>query len=298
MPNAIRLALLSAILLCVATPQRAAAELLDLAPRRVAGDVYALSIDTTSESSLEAKRRSGKGAESVALHYEANVVVLEADAAGRPLRERHVDVVLRATRGDETSSLFREPVAFDVVRDADGAIEIHASDGRIERKLEKRIAALLESQFESSLAPALLAPGREVELGESWQLDADAARRFLRSQGVRAIELDGPATAALALREDGQALVVRYVIPVGWWKPAALPKNASAGRSEARFEGEVELVADPTLRPSRHVSKLTTEVSGVVTATGYAAPAPWKLATAATSDQRTRLVRKAVAANF
>lgn len=298
MPNTIRLAVLAAILLCLATPRTVAAELLDLAPRRAAGDVYALSIDTTRESLLEAKSRNGKGADSVALHYEANVVVLEADAAGRPLRERHVDVVLRATRGDETTSLFREPVAFDVARDRDGEIAIHASDGRIERKLEKRITALLASQFESSLAPALLAPGREVELGETWQLDPGAARRFLRSQGVRAIELDGHATATLAMREDGQALVLRYVIPVGWWKPAELPKNASTGRSEARFEGQVELVADPTLRPSRHVSKLTTEVSGVVTATGYAAAAPWKLATATASDQRTRLVRKSVAANF
>jgi hypothetical protein len=297
MPTAIRLAVLAACLLHA--PSTARAETLDLAPRRAVGDFYSLSLATKHSSAFhpQGKRRAADTNEA-SLHYEADVAVLAVDERGRPVHERHVDVVLRATQGDETTSLFREPVAFDVRRDEDGDLTIHASDGRIDRKLEARLAELLATQFEASLAPALLDPGRDVALGETWTLDADMARRFLREQGIRAIDLDGNATATLATRDDGQALVLRYAIPVAWWKPHPLPKHATAGDSEARFEGEIELVADATLRPARHTTALTAEASGVVTATGYAAPAPWHLAMQTAQEERTRTVRRPVAANF
>ena len=58
------------------------------------------------------------------------------------------------------------------------------------------------------------------------------------------------------------------------------------------------LAADPGAGPVAYNSKLVMRVSGVVTAPGVAAPVPWKLETARSSEQSTRAVKRSLAANF
>ena len=64
------------------------------------------------------------------------------------------------------------------------------------------------------------------------------------------------------------------------------------------MEGEIVLAADPDAGPVAYTSKLVMRVNGVVTAPGVAAPVPWKLETARSSDQNTRVVKRSLAANF
>lgn len=273
----------------------ARAEEVVLTPRYRAGDTYALALHMTTETEF----RSGSSKrqpvhDEVELGYEATVVVLETDADGQPIRERHEGVKLTFERPDQSGSLFDENVAFEVHRARDGKVEIFADGRRIGRSIEKSVAEILASQLEYTEVPALVGSGRYVEVGETWELDASLARKLLRSRGVRVIELDGPATATL--ESDAGGLVVRYRIPVAWWKPSKLPANASTARTDARFEGTIRLASEA--RPLQHASRLVANANGVVTATGYAVAAPWNLATASSSDQSTRIVRRSVAANF
>ena len=297
----LRLAARTAALLSslFAVAMAAHADEVQLQRRHQAGDSYELSLRTTTQTALRSKARKPK-AEDVQLSYTATVDVLETDAAGLPLRERHRDAQLRFERPDGSGALFREGAVFEVRRGGDGEIRLFANDARIERKVEKLVVGVLAAQFEYSVAPALLEPDRPVEIGESWQLDPTLARRLLRSHGVRVVDFTGPATATLA-RADGDdpsTRVIRYRIPISRWEPEALPENARTSASDAEVEGEIRLSTDPHGAPLEHRARLTSHLRGIVTASGIAAPVPWSLESASASEQSTRIVRRAIAANF
>ena len=75
------------------------AEQISLRPRYHAGDAYVLSLSALKNAELVARGEKQKSfREDVHLRYEANVLVLETDAAGIPVRERHQDVVLSFVR--------------------------------------------------------------------------------------------------------------------------------------------------------------------------------------------------------
>lgn len=274
----------------------APAEILDLAPRREPGESYELALRARTETEATALRATPIAhAEDLLLDYGARVIVLETDPSGIPTRERHEDAQIRFLRAGEVGTVLAQGVAYEVERDRQGGVRIRVEGRRIDRAIEKRIAALLEDQFEYGLGPALLDPGRAVEVGDTWQLDDGTARRFLRKRGIHVIDLGGAATATLGRDAATGALVVRYAIPVAWWKPAKLPPNAISAASSGRVEGVVQLDSG---RPARHVAKLVMEAHGVVTASGYASPARWRIETARHTDQRTQPVARPVAANF
>lgn len=290
---------LSLLLAAAVAATAAGAEEIQLRARHQVGDTYALSLRTTTQTELRSKARKPK-AEDVQLAYTATVEVLETDAAGLPLRERHRDAQLRFERPDGSGSLFRDGALFEVRRDADGEIQLFAGGVRFERKVEKLVADVLAAQFEYSVAPALLQPDRPVELGEAWQLDPKIARQLLRAHDVRVVDFAGPATATIA-RADGddpEARVIRYRIPVSRWEPDALPENARTSASDAQVEGEIRFSTDPAGAPLEHRARLTSSLRGVVTASGVAAPVPWRLENASASEQSTRILRRAIAANF
>src|SRR5215470_11843930 len=73
----------------------ASGEEISLRPRFQPGDAYVLSLSAVKNAELLAPAGRPKPfREDVHLRYEANVVVLETDAAGLPVRERHRDVTL------------------------------------------------------------------------------------------------------------------------------------------------------------------------------------------------------------
>jgi hypothetical protein len=277
----------------------AQAEEVRLQRRHHVGDSYALSLRTTTQSALRAQSRKLQ-AEDVQLTYTATVEVLETDAAGRPVRERHGAAQLRFERPGESGALLRDGAVFDVRRTEAGDVQIFAKDGRVERKIEKLVGDVLATQFEYTLAPALLEPGRPVEIGETWELDRKVARRLLRAHDVRIVDFAGPATATLAHADDddANARVIRYRIPIARWEPGTLPDNARTAESDAQVEGEIRLSADPDAAPLKHRSKLVSSLHGVLTASGVAAPVPWSLESASASEQSTRILRRSIAANF
>lgn len=291
-----------AALFALLIPLRAGAEQIVLAPRQQPGDSYALSLRTTSQTTVASRnRKRGPFAEDVQLAYEARVVVLETDAEGRPLRERHEEASFRFERPDESGSLFKEHANFEVRRMPDGAVQLFANDVRLDGSIEKLVGAVLASQLEFSRAAALFAPGRDVEVGETWELDPVLARRFLREQGARVIDFAAKPTATLALRDGAGGepeRVIRYAIPIDRWEPTSAPANLTTAASDARIEGEIQLAADPGAGPVAHTSQLVMRVNGVVTAPGVAAPVPWKLETSRSSEQSTRTVKRSLAANF
>jgi hypothetical protein len=275
------------------------AEELPLQRRLQIGDVYALSLRTSTKSDLRARAREQK-AEDVRLSYTATVEVLETDATGLPVRERHTGAQLRFERPGASGALFREKAAFEVRRDEDGGVQLFATDRRVDRKLEKLVADVLAAQFERTLAPALLSPERPVEIGESWELDPGVARRLLRTHDVRIIDFAAPPTASLA-RADGDdpnARVIRYRIPIARWEPRHLPDNARTSESDALVEGTLRFSTRPDGAPIEHEARLVSSLHGVMTASGIAAPVPWSIENASASEQSTRILRRALAANF
>lgn len=270
-----------------------------LQPHHRVGDSYALSLhaDRDTDASWKARAHS-TFAESARLDYTATVVVLEADATGRALRERHENVRLTATRPEGQTSLFGDGASFEVRRSGD-ALQVFAGDERLDRKSEEIVTALLATQFERGVGPALFDPGRPVELGESWALDPTLARRLLREHGVRAVKLDGAPTATLARRPaagaDGE-LVIRYAIPVAWFEADGLPAHARATESDARLEGEIPLAADGAV--IGHEAKLALRMNGVVHAPGFAATTPWRFASARQSDERIQVLRRTYASEL
>jgi hypothetical protein len=216
-------------------------------------------------------------------------VVLEADAEGRPVRERHEGARLVSERADDSRSLFQEGASLEVRRGPGGDVRVFSAGERVDRRVEAVVAEVLESQFEHTLAPSLFSPGRPVETGDSWELDRSLARRFLRQRGIRVVELGDSPTATLERRgagDDGE-LVIRFVIPIAWFELGSMPVNTRATRSDARFEGTIRLSSDPHRRPAVYSANLAMAMDGVVTAPGLAKAIPWTLESSKRSDQRT-----------
>lgn len=300
MRHGIRFATLLAFsVLSLTSAPAARAEELALQSRYEPGDVYALSLRTDTQvihSHGHARRR-----DDAVLHYQATVIVLETDAAGRPLRERHHGVKLDFERPDQSGSLFSKDASFEVRRAADGDVQLFAADGRLDRDVEKTIERVLASQLDFGDVPALLQPGRGVTVGESWTIDAKRARRLLRERGMRAVDLDGEPAATLVQIEgaDGQpVLAIRYRIPVSRWEPTGLHPNQRASGSDAVVEGELRLAADGTHRPTSHTASLVRRVHGVKAAWGVAPPVAWSLEATERSDEQTRLLQRGLAANL
>jgi hypothetical protein len=288
--------LVSLSLLAAASIPARAEEIL-LRPQHRAGDAYALSLRTTTQSDIRSKRRSAK-AENVQLSYTADVVILETDAGGMPIRERHERAQLRFERSGETGALFRDGAVFEVRRDADGDVQLFANDVRLDRKIESLIADVLATQFEYTLAPALLQPDRSVEVGDTWRLDPQIARKLLRTQGVRVVAFAGPAMATLERGPDDGTRVIRYRIPIDRWVPDDLPVNAQTAQSDAQIEGEIRVSAEPGPAAFEHRAQLAASLHGVVTAPGVAAPLPWRMERAHAAEQSTRPLDRKLAAAF
>lgn len=290
-----RLAL--SLLATIGTLQAASAEEISLRPRYQQGDGYVLSLSAVKSSELLARGDAGRPfREDVHLRYEANVVVLETDAAGIPLRERHRDVALTYARPDGSGSLFGAPSAYEVRR-ANGDVEIFVAGERAPRELERVVAELLAEQFEYGIG-ALLDPGRPVAVGERWELERGQVRRFLRQRGVEGVRLGGPASASLE-REDGRGLLLRYSIPMQAFRPSALPPNARPARSQGSLEGELRLEPERARTPLRHSSKLALRVQGSVFGAGVAPSFPFRFESSEALDQHTLTVRRdQVAASF
>jgi len=279
-------ACLSAILVCILTlltARPAAGEEIVLRPRYRPGDTYRLSLTVITETEATSTDQAGKSvSESVRLHYQASVLVLEVDDAGRPIRERHQSPSLTFERPGESGSLFKEGVAYEVHRK--DAITLVAGERRLDAKLERIVGEVLEKQFEHTLEPALVEPGHPVEAGESWPLDESLTRRFLLSRGMRVLELGDPATATLqhASGAGGSSeWVIDYRIPITRFELTRMPPQAEAARSEARLEGQIRLpsgapgAADARRAPASTVSRLTLRMSGL--SGGVAQRQPWSL---------------------
>jgi hypothetical protein len=268
-------------LLLPAAPARAAEDLL-LVTRQQAGDVNPLSLRV--HILTEATRNGVEdrdAAEDVKLSYGAAVTVLEVDAGGRALRERHEAVRLSFERPGESGSLFADGATLEVRRLED--LQVFVGNARAERAVEKVVADVLAYQFRYTLEPALLDPRRPVEVGASWSLDASLARRFLLARGVRVIDFGRRGTATLQRRwhEDaGMELVVEYEVPVARFELARMPLYADARSSEARLAGRIRLGPQAGAPPIAWTSQLSLRLSGASTPLGAddaTVALPWTL---------------------
>jgi len=261
-----------------------------LSPRHEPGDRYALVIETASETEAVTKRAGVEPfRERVEQVYRAEVEVLEVDAEGRAIRERHERVRLTGARGGETGSLFGEDVGYEVERDEHGRIRIHAEAAAESARIERVVVPLLENRLAHSLGAALLEPGGRVEVGASWTLSKPLARRLLRGADVRVVRFDGEPTAVLRPHASNADLVsLHYTIPVARFELRDMPGHTRTTRSRARFEGRVDLAADGAGGLVSHHATLELRMSGTVDPGGVAAPFGWSLARSERSSERTR----------
>lgn len=276
------------LVLSLSLHANAVAQQLHLAPRHAPGDVYDLALSTSTETEAASRGPESRSFEErVTLRYEARVSVLEVDPAGRSVRERHDGVRLSFERPDGSGSLFRNGTRFDVERPEGGAPRLSANGERLDLAVERVVAPLLERQFEHSLGPALLDPGRPVSVGETWELSESVARRLLRESGLRAVEFDGAPSATLAPHPDDERSVqLRYSLPVSWCESESVPANTLTGKSSAILEGRIDLSSAAAGRPVRHVSELRLRMKGVVSKPGVARPFRWRLERSEQADQR------------
>ena len=272
----IALVVLAALLL-VPEAATAAAEEIALARRFRAGETYPLHLTVVTKTEGTSKGIEGSSLEEdVKLTYRADVVVLEVDDAGRPVRERHQRPQLTFERPGEAGSLFKEGVAYEVERS--DRIRLSAGGRPLDAKVEQTVAAVLEKQPELTLEPAVLDPGRPVSVGESWMLSESLVERWLQSRGVRVIALGEAPRATLVrhVREDGQPeLAVEYEIPIERFALTRMPPHAQPSRSDATLSGRVRLGRDPGEGPIASVSELNLALSGI--SSGPARRLPWSV---------------------
>ncbi|HXK22041.1 MAG TPA: hypothetical protein VMS55_05125 [Myxococcota bacterium] len=282
--------------LCALSALAASADEITLRPRYRPGDAYVLSLSALKNSELLPRVAGKREAfrEDVHLRYEANVVVLETDADGIPVRERHEDVVLSYVRPDSSGSLF-DHTAYEVRRQ-NGSVWLFVNGERADRQVERVVAELLAGQFEYGIG-ALLDPGRPVAVGESWTIDPARVQKFLNARGVEKVRLDGDAHASLERNDDGP-YVLRYEVPIASFEPARMPENRRAARSDGELEGEVQLEPGVLHAPLLHSSRLALHMSGNVQTYGRAYPMPWSFRSSESLDQHTVAVRREVASSF
>jgi hypothetical protein len=275
---------------------RAADEGIVLRPRYQAGDRYALTLVTKTNTSVDA-RGGARNAfrEDVELRYAAQVEVIETDAAGAPLRERHENVDFTSVRPDGTKSLFAPGATFELVRRSDGTVQIQHQGERVAAKIEQIVGDLLAHQSEYAIA-ALLDPGHPVAVGAHWDLDSERVQAFLQARGIRSVKLDGTATAELQAGEGGQ-LALRYRIPIEKFVLPDLPAGTTRTESEGSLQGELQLGAEGLHRAVAHKSSLELEIDGAVHQPGTARATAWSLERTQSVDQRTETLKDQLAAS-
>lgn len=284
---------IAALALLVASTSTSA-ETLVLRPRYQPGDRYDLSLRVaTRTDAATGSTRATRWSEDVVLDYRASVEILDVDESGRPLRERHEDVVLTFERPGEIGSLFEPGTDYEVRRSDGSDVRIFVRGQRVDPKAERVLAAVLEAQFEYSLEPRLLAPAGPVSVGDTWTLDSKLAGRFLRARGVRVLQMAAPATATLERSGDPtSSLVIQYRIPLAWFEWEDMPVKARPSSSEGVFEGSVR-VAAAGRAPLVASSTLALQASGVPSRragprwTAATRAVPWSLERTQQSEQRT-----------
>jgi hypothetical protein len=269
----------------IASAAHSAEEDVALRPRYQVGDRYALSLAVDTETRVDARGNARNSfREHVELRYAAQIEVLETDGTGLPMRERHESAELTSVRPEGVSELFVRGTVFELVRHADGDVEIQFHGARADPKIEKIVGDVLAYQVEYGMA-ALLDPGRPAVIGERWELDPARVGAFLRARGIRDVALDGAASAQLAKKGDGLAL--RYRIPIRAFALPDLPEGASPGSAEGRLSGEVLLDGGGLHRARAHASKLALELEGSVDASRAARAAHWRLQRFQSIDQHS-----------
>jgi hypothetical protein len=277
------------------------AEEIALRPRYQVGDRYALDLSLDTATRVLARRGGTRNPdrdsfrENVELHYTAEVEVLETDAAGLPLRERHEEVELTSKRPEGTRELFTKGARFDLVRRGEGSVEIQFQGARVQPEIEKIVGDLLAHQTEYQLA-ALLDPGRSLSVGERWELDAARATQFLLARGMNDVALDGSADAVLS-RKAPDALVIRYRIPIRDFGLPKLPEGSTPKDSKGSLEGEVKLDGGGLHRVRAHSSKLALDINGELSAQGKAHAGRWYLHRSQSVAQRTQTLKDQLASS-
>ena len=207
-----------------------------LEPGRSVGDRYTLRLEREVEDEVAGSERP----ESVKLDYRALVQVLEVDETGRITRERHSDVRMNFERPEEFGSMFKEDTVFEVRREED--IQLFVRGERVARQIEEPVVEMLEGQFAATVAPRLLQPRVAVALGDSWPLDAELTKEYLRSLGLRAISVFEP-TASFARDDETGERGISFEIPIGYFLVPGLPVELRISETTALLRGRVHLDA-------------------------------------------------------
>jgi len=275
---------------------RATADDVALRPRYQAGDRYALALITKTNTRVDSRGGSRKTfSEDVELRYSAEVEVLETDAAGTPLRERHAKVDFTSVRPGGTKSLFTPGATFDLARRSDGGVEIQANGERVAPRIEQIVGDLLAHQAEYGIA-ALVDPGHPVVIGQTWELDPERVQAFLQSRGIRSASLDGAARADLRAGEGGR-LAVHYKIPIEKFALPDLPDGTTRTDSRGTLDGEVQLDAHGLHRAVAHRSALELAIKGAVHQPGTARATAWTLERSQSVEQHTETLKDPLAAS-
>lgn len=264
----------------------ASAEGIRIRPGYAAGDEYAVSLATTTRTDFRARGDVARSLdEELEFRYSAHVVVVEIAADGSPVRERHEGVELTVVEKDGPRSLLKKGAALDVVRTADGAVQIFHGGKPVDPQLAKIVGQLLARQLEHGVA-ALVDPGRAVEVGETWQIEGERVQAFMRSRGIQEAKLDGPATATLEALPGGR-LAVRYRIQMDGFALGELPSNTHNARSKAKLEGEVQLESVGVHRPIGHTSDLALRIKATMKKPGNTRTASWSVRRSESVVQRS-----------
>jgi len=252
------------------------------------GDALLLSLrsETRTDASSSGGARAGSFAKDARVDYSATAFVLETDATGAPVRERHEGVVAGYRSPEGSGLLVERGAVLEVVRRGPDQVHVLAGGERLEPRAEALLAGILEERFQLALVARLLEPARGVEVGEAWPLDPDLSRRLLRAQGIRVVGRSGAGEATLESRSEEDA-VIRYRMPVAWFELEEAPAAKRVSGSDAHLEGRLRIPAASSGRPVSHTSRRVVRLQGVAGGPGpRSAWNAWSVESARLADQR------------
>jgi len=263
-----------------------------------AGEEYLLDIRFVREGVAKGKEGNSQHAQSFGrdCRYRAKVVVAETDPWGTPVVETHFDPKLEIFYEGEQASFGVQDGAIQVAWTDDG-LRITSNGQELGGELFLFMQDALQEQRTRVAFNLILDPKRPVRAGESWEVNTQALKDYLKQEQVTLMKTSAKARVQYAgiVQENGESYhVVTYTVPLEWIK-VPTPKNAFTSETEGTFSGRLLLPLGEGSR--RSVADLEYRAFGSQNSYPVARPVNWEVENQTHREVTVTPINRALAGN-